>query len=348
MHESPKKDHATQQLQAVLEDKVREIYGKVAGVQRLAKLSAGASRETWSFDVTTSEGTLLPLILKRDPVNYLADGTISKETASAHSGISRTTEGQLLELSRKAGVPGPEVPFYLEQDDRTTEGFVMQRLEGETLGRRILREKAYADARTNLAYECGQAAARIHNIPISDAPDELQTLGINEQLALQREQLQSHDHPYPGFEFGLRWLKERVELAGTRHTLAHGDFRNGNIIVGEEGLRAVLDWEIAYLGNPMSDLGWICVPSWRYGHMKKPVGGFGEIEDLLRGYEDANGGEASAETIHYWMVFGTLRWGVMCIGMGFRHINGPHPSLEHAAIGRRTAETEYDLLHLID
>jgi aminoglycoside phosphotransferase (APT) family kinase protein len=338
-------DHAAAQLHEVLSDKVAEIYGPGATVHGLTRLSGGASRETWSFDAITLDGTPVPLILKRDPVIYQPDGSFATE--ESRLGVQRATEGRLIELAGEAGVPVPEVPFYLAEDERTTAGFVMQRLEGEALGRRILREDAYAQARPKLAFQCGHAAARLHGIPLADLP-ALESMNVREELAYHHDLMSAVDHPYPGFEYGFRWLEERVELAGERRTLVHGDFRNGNIVVGADGLRGVLDWEIAHIGNPLNDLGWICVRSWRYGHNKKPVGGFGEICELQAGYEAGGGPHASAEGIRYWEVFGTLRWGILCINMTFSHINGPHSSLEKAAIGRRTAETEYDLLQLID
>lgn len=333
-----------EQLQDVLDECVVDVYGADSTVENLTKLSAGASRETWAFDVRSGD-TVVQLILKRDPMNYNSDGSLAEE--SEHQGVSRIIEGQLLELGGEAGVPTPEVPFYLEGSDVTTESFVMLRLEGETLGRRILREDKYTDARQNLAFQCGEAAAKAHTISLKSVPN-LESMTVQDVIHHQRKQLDAVDHPYPGFEYGLRWLEDRSDIAGDRHTLVHGDFRNGNIIVGEDGLRAVLDWELAHIGNPMSDLGWLCVPSWRYGYTNKIVGGFGDVEDLLAGYTAGGGGEASAESIHYWSVLGALRWGVMCVGMGFSHINGPHHSLERAAIGRRTAETEYDLLQMID
>jgi aminoglycoside phosphotransferase (APT) family kinase protein len=337
-------DVATQ-LHDVLREKVTDVYGPGATVERLTRLSGGASRETWSFDAVASDGARVPLILKRDPVIYLEDGSMATE--ESRLGVDRATEGRLIELAGKAGVPVPEVPFYLAEDERTTAGFIMQRLEGEALGRRILREDKYAQARSKLAFQCGHAAARLHSIPLADLP-ELQCMDVREEFAYHHDLMSSVEHPYPGFEYGFRWLEERVELAGTRQTLVHGDFRNGNIIVGSDGLRGVLDWEIAHVGNPLNDLGWICVRSWRYGHNKKPVGGFGEIHELQAGYESGGGAPVSAEAIRYWEVFGTLKWGILCINMTFSHINGPHSSLEKAAVGRRTAETEYDLLQLID
>ena len=345
MTEIKSRDQAAKQLQAVLEDRAADIYGPGSTVQNLTRLSGGASRETWSFDVIPPGGTLVPLVLKRDPVFHHPDGSLVTE--ETRLGVSRPTEGRLMELAGPAGVPVPEIPFYLEEDERTTAGFIMQRLEGEALGRRILREDAYAAARPKLAFQCGHAAARLHGIPLADLP-ELMSMDPDEELDFYHGLMTSVDHPYPGFEYGFRWLKERLELAGKRHALVHGDFRNGNFLVGADGLRGVLDWERAHLGNPINDLGWICVRSWRYGHFSKPVGGFGEISELQAGYEAGGGGRVSAEAIQYWEVLGTVVWGVLCITMAFSHIDGPHSSLEKAVIGRRSVETEYDLLELID
>jgi len=339
-------DQAALQLHLVLSDKAVAVYGAGAAVDNLTKLSAGASRETWTFDVVAPDGCdSIPLILKRDPLTHLADGSITAE--ASRFGVDRHTEGRLIELAGAAGVPAPQVAFFLDADARTTSGFAMQRLDGETLGRRILRDDAYAKARPRLAFQCGEAAARFHSIAADSLPP-LDSMDVGEELNFYHDLMQATGHPYPGFEYGSRWLGERTEMAGRCHALVHGDFRNGNIVVGPEGLRGVLDWEIAHLGNPASDLGWMCVRSWRYGHFGKPVGGFGEIDDLLAGYEAGGGGPVSAEAIRYWEIFGTLRWGMLCIGMAYPEAGGPPVSMEKAAIGRRTAETEYDLLQLID
>jgi aminoglycoside phosphotransferase (APT) family kinase protein len=108
----------------------------------------------------------------------------------------------------------------------------------------------------------------------------------------------------------------------------------------------VLDWELAHLGDPMEDLGWICVNSWRFGEIDKPVGGFGSREELFAGYEAA-GRKVDAARVMFWEVMGTLRWGVMCCGMMQRFRAGPDHSMERAMIGRRASETEIDLLRLL-
>jgi aminoglycoside phosphotransferase (APT) family kinase protein len=156
----------------------------------------------------------------------------------------------------------------------------------------------------------------------------------------------SFQWPRPVFELALRWLRDRDPGPAPEATLVHGDFRHGNLIIGPEGLRAVLDWELAHTGDPMEDLGWICVNSWRFGEIDKPVGGFGTREELFAGYEAA-GRRVDAERVKFWEVMGTLRWGVMCCGMMQRFRSGPEHSIERAMIGRRSSETEIDLLRLL-
>lgn len=338
-------EEATRRLAEVLVEKAEQIYGAGSTVKDLHRLSEGASRETWSFDVISADGTQIPLILKRDPVFYEPDGSIRFDTGFD---VDREVEGRLVELSKRAGVPAPEVPFYLTANDRTSPGFVMERLVGETLGRRIVREQSLEAARPKLAYQCGHAAARFHTIPLSDLPLTLPKTTPAERLDGCRSTLDKSGHAYPGFEYAIAWLAERIELAGDRIGLVHGDFRNGNILVGPDGLRGVLDWELAHQGNPLADLGWLCVRSWRYGYLTNPVGGFGQVDDLLAGYEAGGGPTVDPQSLHFWEVFGTLFWGTLCVNMAFAHLNGSTGSLEQAVIGRRTAETEYDLLDLID
>src|SRR3712207_8513465 len=91
-----------------------------------------------------------------------------------------------------------------------------------------------------------------------------------------------------------------------------GDFRLGNLIVGPDGLRAVLDWELVHLGDPMEDLGWLCVRAWRFGGRPRG-GGLREPPDLFAPYEAASGGAVDARGVRWWEGLGSLTWGIMCI-----------------------------------
>jgi hypothetical protein len=148
------------------------------------------------------------------------------------------------------------------------------------------------------------------------------------------------------FELALDWLGAHPPPE-REPVLVHGDFRLGNLIVGPDGLRAVLDWELTHLGNPAEDLGWLCVKAWRFG-AAPPAAGLGSREELLAAYRAAGGADISPGELRWWEVLGTLRWGVICLTQAWAHLSGAHRSVELAAIGRRVCEQEWDLLLLLD
>ncbi len=308
--------------------------GDSVGIEALRRLSGGASRESWSFDAVDDDDRH-GLVLRRDPGSNLG-------------GSDRSTEYRLLEAAAAAGVPVPTVRFLLEPADDLGDGFVMDRIEGETIPRRILRDEEYAGARPELAAQCGAIAAHIHAVDVDVLP-ELQVQGPQVQIDQYRGILDALGEPHPAFELGLRWLEDHIPrtAAAVAPRLVHGDFRNGNFIVGPEGIRAVLDWELSHLGDPVEDLGWLCVKSWRFGNVDQPVGGFGTTDDLLAAYEAAGGPAVDPDDLHYWETFGTLKWGVICEMQCFSHLHGLVRSVELAALGRRIAEMEWDLLELI-
>jgi aminoglycoside phosphotransferase (APT) family kinase protein len=316
-----------------------QVAGRALGrdvtIDGLRRLSGGASRETWAFEAVALGGARHGLVLRRDP------------SASESSGTDRSTEYALLEVAGRHGVPVPHVRALLEAADGIGSGFLMDHIDGETIARRILRDDEYAKARELLAGQCGTVAAAIHAIPT----EELPPLAVQDAvtlLAQYRAVLDTTGEPHPAFELGLRWLEARIPPPPERPALVHGDFRNGNFIVGAEGLRAVLDWELAHLGDPIEDLGWLCVKSWRFGNTDRLVGGFGGLDALLDAYEAAGGGRVDRDAVRFWLAFGTLKWGVICIMQAFTHLNGVVHSVELATLGRRVAEMEWDLLDIMD
>jgi len=294
------------------------LGGTVTGLERL---SGGASRETWRFEL---DGR--PLILRRDPPGR----------GAAKAGMGK--EAALLRAAGEVGVPVPEV---LDVDDDPKDlgaaFLVMAFLEGETIPRRILRDEPYRKARARLAGQCGEVLARLHTL----SPDAVDGLDDVDQVAQYRATLDGLGQPHPTFELAFRWL-DRNRPDSTRRSVVHGDFRNGNLLVDGSGIVAVLDWELAHQGDPVEDLGWLCVKSWRFG-VDLPVGGFGTYTDLLAGY----GGGVDLDELRWWEVLGTLKWGIMCILQATAHTSGAVRSVELAAIGRRVCEVEWDLLEVL-
>lgn len=322
-------------MEQALGRRVAFWYPGATGVTAAVRLSGGASQETWSFDIVHPGGNI-GAILRRAPPGYGA-------SPSRAAGLD--AEATLMQLAYDAGIPSPHVMHVLTPQDELGTGFIMQRVEGETIARKILRDAQFAQARPMLARQLGTVAAGIHGLPASKLPKLRQMTSTREIADLDREYC-GFGWPRPVFELALRWLREHDPGPSADVTLVHGDFRHGNLIIGPDGVRAVLDWELAHTGDPMEDLGWICVNSWRFGEIDKPVGGFGSREELFAGYEAA-GRRVDPARVKFWEVMGTLRWGVMCCGMMQRFRIGPEHSIERAMIGRRSSETEIDLLRLL-
>lgn len=320
-------------FQPTLEAAVRRHLGAPGEVRELVRLTGGATKVTWSFDAVVG-GDTLPLILQQTPAERLG---ARERTAPVHG----AQDAALLQAAVRAGVPAPRVRFALEPDDGLGEGTVTERVAGETLGRKIVSDARFAAVRPQLAAQCGAILAAIHRIDATGL-DFLVAQSAREQLAMYRAVVDAHDHPLPALEVGLRWVAENLPAA-PRSCVVHGDFRNGNLIVGDDGVRCVLDWELAQIGDPMLDLGWLCVKTWRFGG-PLPVGGFGHRDDLFRAYERAGGGPVDPVHVRFWEAFGCVKWAVMCMQKGV----GPGPrTVEAVAIGRRIEEPLLDFLDLI-
>lgn len=297
------------------------------------RLSGGASLETWAFDL--DDGT--PLILRRRP-----DGAPPRDTA-----LPLASEAALILAAARTGAPVPIVEHVCAPQDGLGEAYVMRRLEGETLGKRIVRDATFDVIRPGLARRCGEVLAQIHGASGPDLPP-LATSDALGELARYEAVYRQFDAERPTFEAAFRWL-EASAPPPLPPVLVHGDFRNGNLMIHpQQGLVGVLDWELTHLGDPAEDLGWICVNSWRFGEWRKPVGGFGDYQALLDGYAAGGGCEIPLSRLQFWQALGSLKWGVMCLMMYSSFAIGADPSIERAMIGRRVSETEIDLAHLME
>ena len=325
----------------------RAHNARSVSIDNLRLLTGGASRQTWSFDAVVEhpdgKNETLALVLRMDP---------RKEAGL----MSRETEFALLKAAHEEGVPVAKV-HLMGDESLGAPGFLMERVEGETIARKLLRDDEYAEARTVMTGQLGAILASIHAIPVelTELPKPIpgKSPAETEVDRFEATYRAITPEPHPAFELAFRWLRQHLPAA-PEPTLVHGDYRIGNVIFGPEGVRAILDWELAHVGDPMEDLGWICVRSWRFGSDDKPVGGIGTREELWAAYEAAGGRKVDREAVRWWELFGNLRWGIICIGQARRAMEskpregGAGSHLELLTIGRRTAETEWELLELME
>lgn len=316
-------------------DAARQAGVAAEQVLGLKRLSGGASKESWAFDIRDGDGREQALVLRRQP----PDRRFSTQGLSSVS-----AEAAIVRIAGEAGVPVPSVAFELPAGSAAGDGYAMDRIAGETVGVRVLKLPELADARAGMARRCGEILARLHAADGHGALG-LRELGARDALVALAERHRATGQDRPVFELALRWLDANLP-AETARTLVHGDFRNGNLVVGRDGIRAVLDWELAHIGAPVSDLAWLCVTSWRFQRPDLPVGGFGTRAELIAGYEASGGAPVGRAELHAWEVFQTLNWGVMCAGAGVAFMEGSR-TVEGGVIARRASETEFDLMRLL-
>ncbi|MGZ8687503.1 MAG: phosphotransferase family protein [Gaiellaceae bacterium] len=291
-------------------------------VERLSKLAGGASKEAWAVD--TADGR--ELLVRR-----AGGGVIHLDT------LSLRDEFDVLVAAREAGVRVPEPLAYLgELDGR--EAFAMERVHGETIGRRIVKEPP-----RGLGLEMAEQLAKIHAIPLDRLPS-LPRADLWERLYAE---LDSVEEPHPAIELGIAWCRERIPLVRPA-VVAHGDFRVGNLVVDGNGLVAVLDWEFAHVSDPAEDLAWPLIRAWRFGADSRRLGGIGDVEPYLERYTELTGRDVPLEELYAWEVLGNCKWAIGSLTQARRHLRGEERSVELAILGRLAAEKEYELLDLIE
>jgi aminoglycoside phosphotransferase (APT) family kinase protein len=313
-------------------------------VENLARAGGGTSRPHWSFEAVLEKNGRVErhaLIARCDP------------PASCLDSVSRPEEFQVLQAVRQAGVPVPE-GLWCSSDPLLLGSlfFVMKRIDGETAPGPLLRGEKYAHAREAAPRQLAAALARLHRLDVDTRGLEtLPQMGKSPALGsvLHNQALfrRFATEPRPVLEVGFRWLLGNVPST-SRRGLVHGDFRVGNFVYGPEGIRAILDWEGAHFGDPMEDISWLSLRTWRFGVDEREVGGLCRLEDFLEEYERAAGEPVDRGAIRFWEVFANLRWVVITILQARNHLEGYRRDVELAAIGRRAAENELELLELIE
>ena len=324
-------------LAAGLARALGDAWGAPVTVRGLSASTAGARRTNIAFDAEAAG------VVRRLVATIVPDG-LSAELGQNPIGV----EAELRTRAEQAGVPVPHVEFVT--DDPSYVGgpmMISAFVDGETVPRRVLRLIEQQGIGDLVATQIGAALAHLHSIDTSADTGVFADAPAPAMLDLLGEAVAGLPQPRPAMELGLRWLRDRLPPAPARTVIVHGDVRNGNLIVGPDGLRAVLDWELAQPGgDPMNDLAWGTVRMWRFGNDAREYGGFAGREPLIDGYVAA-GGDFAAERFAWWKAARTLWWAVGLAGQAMSFVDGRVPNIVMAASGRRVSELEWDLLMLI-
>ena len=301
---------------------MREALAALLGpVTEPVLLAGGASKEAWAVDADGER-----LLVRR-----AAGGVIHRHT------LSLRDEYAVLEAAYEAGVKVPRPVMYIPSLDGR-EAFVMERLEGETIGRRIVR----MDVPAALPAQMAEELAKIHAVPRARLP-------FLEEARLERmiDELDEFGEPHPAIELGLWWLRENRPPA-REPVVVHGDYRIGNLVVDAHGLVGVLDWEFAHVDDPVRDLAFGLVRAWRFGVDDKRLGGIGDAAPYVERYNELTGFDVRPEELDYWELAGNVGWAIGCLTQAQRHLSGQDRSVELAILGRLGAEVEYEICHLLE
>ena len=312
-------------MREAMQTALAQAFGREVEISEPVLLAGGASKEAWAVDADEER-----LLVRRAAV-----GVIHRHT------LSLADELAVLEAAYEAGVKVPR-PYGYVADLAGREAFVMERLEGETIGRRIVQRPELEAARAALPFQLAEELARVHAIPAARVP--FLTGAAIERMV---EELDEVDEPHPAIELGLWWLREHRPPARPP-VVSHGDYRIGNVVVDEHGLVGLLDWEFAHLDDPARDLSFGLVRAWRFGVDGKRLGGIGEVEPYLERYNELTGFDVRPDELDYWELAGNVAWAIGCLTQAQRHLSGLDRSVELAILGRLGTEVEYEICHLLE
>jgi len=317
---------------AALEAALRRRLGQAVRIENAKVATLGGSNRTLVFDCM--DGAACRRLVSRRQTYHDASSPF----------LDPAHQFRIMQVAHAAGIPVPRPVLLFEPVDDIGAGYITEFVDGETMPRRILGDPGFAAARAGLAAQCGTVLAQIHALDtgplafLATRPDSI------DPIDAERQRLDVYDEAHPAIELGLRWLERHRPRTPAQPMLVHGDFRIGNLMGGGDGLRAVLDWECTRLGDGMLDIGWLCMRSWRFGRVDRPVGGFGDRAALYTAYHVAGGAIPDPELVHYWEIAGLVRWACLNVMQGHGHVLGGRRSVVYAAAGRNSALIEYELL----
>jgi aminoglycoside phosphotransferase (APT) family kinase protein len=312
-------------------------WNEPVAIEKLARISGGASRETYRFDAVVG-GERRPLILRRDPPGSLIE-------------TDRRSEFLALKSFHGRGVAAPE-PLILELEGAELERpfFVMARIDGGATVSPFARDP-YAPHAAALGQDffgtLGRiAAADPMTLPMAElggAP--ALTACWKRELDYWSEVIETDElHPQPIVRAAIRWLRRNPPPPAQKLSVVHGDYRSGNFLHDGEGrMIAVLDWEMAHLGDPLEDLGWALDPLWRHFETER-VAGMVPKSEAIAIWEKASGLKVDLDAFRWWEVFASVKGQAIWISSAREYRDGGYREPILCFSGWYTARRQDEIL----
>jgi prepilin-type processing-associated H-X9-DG protein len=236
-------------------------------------------------------------------------------------------------------LPTPRVFALHEEVDNPFGGefFVMEYLSGRSVN--VWRARDHATLREDWEGPRGVAndvvtyAARIHAVDADHAPAGLPTISFSDHVARWLgEYRDAGFNRDPLIEEAFHWLEDHVPTP-TRTGLVHGDYRIGNMLMADGRVTAILDWELAYMGDPRFDLGYMVTDYISGKHLRPKTdlaGAVAEREWLFSEYERLTGEPLDREAVRAFSVLGLAALMTMSYTGIRRYVDGSNTDFRRA------------------
>ncbi|HEY8172279.1 MAG TPA: phosphotransferase family protein [Dehalococcoidia bacterium] len=321
---------------------VRECLGPAAQIGEPSILAGGAMHDSWAVDATI-DGAIKELVVRVSPAGRVDHDKTRREF-------------EVLRVTFARGIFCPQ-PIAVGECESGEDYLVMARAPGDTNPRQLIGNPKFSATRANIIEQLAGNLELIHRVTAEDvaaAPGMRAPAAGEDPLRYERRVVEDAYrlqvlNPHPAIEWAFRWIDRQIaslDQPKREHTLVHGDFRIGNMLYDEQGLTCILDWEGVHIGEPEEDLAWLCTRVWRFGKTELEAGGIASREIWLSAYERASGFAVNRERVAVWEVLQNIRWAEITMMQARAHLDGHTNNHELAAIGRRTAETELEILRL--
>lgn len=278
---------------------LERLWGEPVAIENLSRIPGGASRETYRFDARVG-GRLRTLILRRDPSGSLIDTDRRTEFMAYRTAHGRLPVPEAIALEPQGAEL--ERPFFLME--RIDGGVVASPFAPQPFGDHA---KAIGEA---FFRSLGELAAidpvgtPLGDLLPSPAPEDCWRIALDHWAKVIDT---DEAHPQPIVRAAIRRLRRSPPPPAQAVRIVHGDYRSGNLMHDGAGkILAILDWEMAHLGDPIEDLGWAFDPIWNHGEPSAVCGMIPQARAIAI-WEAASGLRVDPAAMRWWALFNAVK-----------------------------------------